>query len=193
MKAVAALVVQVQVEPGRAISLTAQLGDQGIPLQPLTGTGAPGTTYWGLAAIHALATPGYASLDLRWQDVDMDAMMIHPRGGHAKKRRASVPINTSLAIALSESLAIADSEYLVSWNRKKIGSVQTAFEAAVERAGLEDVRIHDLRRTCATWMRQRGVSLAEVAAVLGDEVRTVERHYAKHGPDYLRDATGSIG
>lgn len=62
------VVVQVQVEPGRAISLTAQLGDQGIPLQPLTGTGAPGTTYWGLAAIHALTTPGYASLDLRWQD-----------------------------------------------------------------------------------------------------------------------------
>jgi integrase len=134
-----------------------------------------------------------AILDLRWQDVDQRAMMIHPRGGHTKKKRASVPINTSLAIALGESLAIADSEYLVSWNRKKIGSVQTAFEATVRRAGIEKVTIHDLRRTCATWMRQEGVSLAKIAAVLGDELRTVELHYAKHGPDYLKDATGSIG
>lgn len=134
-----------------------------------------------------------AILDLRWQDVDLDAMMIHPRGGHAKKRRAPVPINTTLAIALGESFAMGDSEYLVSWNRKKIGSVQTAFEAAVKRAGIAKVTIHDLRRTCATWMRKQGVSLAEIAAVLGDELRTVEKHYAKHGPDYLRDATGSIG
>lgn len=134
-----------------------------------------------------------AILDLRWSDVDLKAMMIHPRGGHAKKRRAPVPINTTLAIALGESFAMADSEYLVSWNRKKISSVQTAFEAAVRRSGIDKVSIHDLRRTCATWMRKQGVSLAEIAAVLGDELRTVEKHYAKHGPDYLRDATGSIG
>lgn len=134
-----------------------------------------------------------AILDLRWQDVDLERMMIHPRGGHKNKRRAPVPINMTLAIALGESFALRDSEYLVSWNRKKISSVQTAFEAAVRRSGLEDVHIHDLRRTCATWMRIEGVSLAEVAAVLGDEVRTIERHYARFGPDYLRNATGSIG
>jgi integrase len=134
-----------------------------------------------------------AILDLRWQDVDMARMTIHPRGGHKNKRRAPVPINTTLAIALGESFALGDSEYLVSWNRKKIGSIQTAFEAAVKRAGLENVHIHDLRRTCATWMRLEGVSLAEVAAVLGDEVRTVEKIYARFGPDYLRNATGSIG
>jgi integrase len=134
-----------------------------------------------------------AILDLRWQDIDQRAMMIHPRGGHRNKRRAPVPINATLAIALGESLAMADSEYLVSWNGKKISSVQTAFEAAVKRAKLEDVHIHDLRRTCATWMRMEGIPLAEVAAVLGDELRTVEAHYAKFGPDYLRNATGSIG
>jgi hypothetical protein len=37
-----------------------------------------------------------------------------------------------------------------------------------------------------------GVPLAEVARLLGDSERTVERVYGKHSPDYLRRAVSAL-
>ncbi len=37
-----------------------------------------------------------------------------------------------------------------------------------------------------------GKPMREIAKVLGDSEDTVERHYAKHHPDYLKDAVDSL-
>lgn len=50
--------------------------------------------------------------------------------------------------------------------------------AVRERAGLPaDIRFHDLRRTFASFLVSRGVSIYKVAKWLGDGVAVVERHY----------------
>lgn len=51
-----------------------------------------------------------------------------------------------------------------------------------------DVTPHVLRHTKATWMAQAGVSMFDIAGVLGDSVETVTKTYAHHHPDYLRAA-----
>ena len=51
-----------------------------------------------------------------------------------------------------------------------------AFEALVKRCEL-DVTFHDLRRTFASLLVSRGVSLYKVAKWLGDELITVQTHY----------------
>lgn len=52
-----------------------------------------------------------------------------------------------------------------------------AFDALVVRAGLADVTFHDLRRTFASLLVSKGVSLYKVAKWLGDELDTVQQHY----------------
>jgi integrase len=51
-----------------------------------------------------------------------------------------------------------------------------AFDALVNRCGLA-VTFHDLRRTFASLLVSRGVSLYKVAKWLGDELVTVQTHY----------------
>ncbi|MNP23880.1 site-specific tyrosine recombinase XerC [compost metagenome] len=50
---------------------------------------------------------------------------------------------------------------------------------------------HTLRHTAATLMARRGVSLWEVAGVLGNSAAVVEKTYAHHCPDHLRTAVNA--
>ncbi|MFQ5971290.1 MAG: tyrosine-type recombinase/integrase [Alphaproteobacteria bacterium] len=63
-----------------------------------------------------------------------------------------------------------------------------AFTAARERAGLGDVRLHDLRHTYASRLVQRGVSLYEVQRLLGHSTPSQTQRYASLAPDNLQRA-----
>lgn len=52
-----------------------------------------------------------------------------------------------------------------------------AFNAAVKRAGLEDVRPHDLRHTGLTWAAQAGATTGELMARAGHTTPTVAMRY----------------
>lgn len=52
------------------------------------------------------------------------------------------------------------------------------WRAAVLAAGLEGVKIHDLRHTYASWLLQAGVSIAEVSKLLGHASITTTERYA---------------
>jgi len=47
---------------------------------------------------------------------------------------------------------------------------------------------HILRHSRATHLLQDGVSIYDVARLLGDSVQTIERVYGHHSPDYLAEA-----
>lgn len=132
-----------------------------------------------------------AILGLTREQVSLASGMIYlnPAGREqTKKHRPRVPISDDLRPILermmSEIGAAPDAPLL---DHK--GEVRTAFENAVARAGLgPDVTPHVLRHTKATWMAQAGVSMFDIAGVLGDSVETVTKTYAHHHPDYLRSA-----
>lgn len=128
----------------------------------------------------ALGTAGRkgALLGLQRRQVDIAGGMIHlnpASRAQTKKHRARVPISDALMPALERTLAeiAPDTEaYLLDHP----GCIRTAFENAVERAGLgRDVTPHVLRHTKATWMAQGGASMFDIAGVLGDSVETVTK------------------
>ena len=52
----------------------------------------------------------------------------------------------------------------------------------------------DLRGcAAATWLARAGVDLWKAAGLLGMTVETLQRVYAHHHPDYLRDAAEALG
>jgi site-specific recombinase XerD len=64
---------------------------------------------------------------------------------------------------------------------------------ATRAAGLEGLRIHDLRKTAITNLIQAGVDIKTLTAVAGHEdVRTTLKHYAKTTPESLLGASQGL-
>ncbi|MGC1236793.1 MAG: tyrosine-type recombinase/integrase [Xanthobacteraceae bacterium] len=68
-----------------------------------------------------------------------------------------------------------------------------AWRTARELAGLgADVTPHVLRHTCATMLLQLGVSVYDVAGVIGASEEVVRRTYGHHAQDHLRLAVAAF-
>ena len=105
-----------------------------------------------------------------------------------------VPISDTLLQALIEAAENRRTDWVVEWAGKKAGNIKKALERACQRAGLEGVTPHVLRHTAATRMAMAGVSLFEIAKMLGHTSSIVtERVYAKHSPGFLRSAADKLG
>lgn len=63
-----------------------------------------------------------------------------------------------------------------------------AFLRACRRAGILDIRFHDLRHTFASSLVQRGVDLYRVQRLLGHRTAQMTQRYAHLIPDNLREA-----
>lgn len=70
--------------------------------------------------------------------------------------------------------------------------VRDSWAAARAACGLEHVRWHDLRHTCASWLVQAGVPLHTVSEVLGHSSMAMTRRYAHLSPEHLSDAIKKI-
>lgn len=75
-----------------------------------------------------------------------------------------------------------------------ISTVDVAWDAIRTRAGLHDVRVHDLRRTFATEGGSVELKLTEhlVGGLLGHVVPGVTGRYAKRAPEVLREAADRV-
>lgn len=60
-------------------------------------------------------------------------------------------------------------------------------------AGIEDVRLHDLRRTVGSWLAQAGNSLHLIGRVLNHSNTSTTAIYARFGQDTVRNALDSHG
>ena len=161
------------------------------PVDPHLAKGTLPRVYRFTALALNTASRKSALLGLTRRQIDMASgvIQLNPAGrAQTKKHRPRVPISDALRPILSEILLqIPDKPDAFLLDHA--GCVRKSFENAVERAGLgRDVTPHVLRHTKATWMAQAGVSMFDIAGVLGDSVETVTKTYAHHHPDYLRDA-----
>jgi integrase len=60
-------------------------------------------------------------------------------------------------------------------------------------AGVEDVRLHDLRRTVGSWLAQSGNSLHLIGRVLNHSNASTTAIYARFGQDNVRQALDDHG
>jgi integrase len=103
----------------------------------------------------------------------------------SNKRRPVVPIGPRARPVYERLLAATNSEWLFgeprNWYRP--------FRRHMEAIGLSHKRNpHILRHSRATHLLQDGVTIYDVARLLGDTVATVERVYGHHSPEYLAEA-----
>ena len=138
-------------------------------------------------------------LGLEWARVDLHAELILLEPQHTKTgKRRSVPLNRASREAIVNRLRFRAGVCPVSpWvfsreDGSRINSVKRSFATACRRAGIEDFRIHDMRRTCAAWLVSAGVPLTEVRDLLGHSTVIMTERYAHLAPENVRAAVGQL-
>jgi integrase len=121
--------------------------------------------------------------NLRWDDVDLDAGVLRVRGTKTTRSRRTVALSVTASEALRQHLTrqLGDIDKAGSlWRENglvfatEIGTplnrhnlTQRSFRPLLEKAGLPQIRFHDLRHTCATILLSRGVHAKYVQELLG--------------------------
>lgn len=112
-------------------------------------------------------------LALQWRHVDLvtrAALLPLTKNGRSR----TVPLS-SRAIAILEALPGPREGAVIPMRAQ---TLHKAFYLAVRRAGLQDLRFHDLRHTAATRMATKLPNVIELAAVTGHQtVQMLKRYY----------------
>jgi len=70
--------------------------------------------------------------------------------------------------------------------------VSMAFHRVCEQLGIVDIRLHDLRHTFATWLRQRGTELDVIASQLGHRDLRMTKRYARIASAQVSQAVNGL-
>lgn len=138
-------------------------------------------------------------LRLQVSKIDLENKKIYLDSSETKNgRRRVIPINNGALTAIRSRLSwndecgISGSRLFLQKNGRPVTQINTAFTNAVNLAGIEDFRLHDLRHTFASWLVSEGVTLPEVRDLLGhSSIKQTER-YAHLAPGRLHKAVAVL-
>jgi excisionase family DNA binding protein len=115
-------------------------------------------------------------LGLTWPDVDLERGHITVKAESSKSGRARViPVNKALAAVLSVLKTKAGGKqghvFLyqdpATGKQRPVKTIRKAFNQACRRAGIKNLRFHDLRHTFGSRLSSRGADLVSVKNLLG--------------------------
>ena len=101
-------------------------------------------------------------LALDWTDVDLDRSELHVRAGKTAAATRTVVLPDFLVQALAREMKTEGQVF--PFSERNVGR---ALDAALERAGIEHVRFHDLRHTYASILISMGCELTYIAQQIG--------------------------
>jgi integrase len=128
-------------------------------------------------------------LSLKWPHVDLSRCTITLLKTKNKEKR-TIPINQTVLELLRAKGRVRhiSGDVFTSQAGTMIlaRNLLRAFYLARKKAGLEDVRFHDLRHTFATRLVQAGINIYVVKELLGHKTLAMTMRYAHHYPESLR-------
>ncbi len=155
-----------------------------------------GTSPHAIAAIRLLILTGCRSaeiLTLRWSEVDFERRSLHLADSKTGKR--TVVLNEG-ALGILQSLErLPDNPHVIPGSKpgSHRATLQNVWIRIRKEAGIEDVRIHDLRHTFASCGVNTGHTLAVVGQLLGHRKILTTQRYAHLADDPVRRAAETIG
>lgn len=108
-----------------------------------------------------------------------------------QKREHAVPLVPLAVEVIRQIPLVEDSPFLFPSTKSRSGhieSVRASWKESRKRAKLNDVTIHDLRRTVGSWMASAGTSLHVVGSILGHTQPSTTQIYARLFEDSRRKA-----
>ncbi len=162
--------------------------------------GAGGASPAAVAALRLLALTGCRRseiLALRWADVDLESGEL--RLPDSKTGARLVPLSQAATEVLSNLPRIPGNPWVIPGRKPgaPLRNLQYPWEIVRARAGLDDVRIHDLRHSFASRALALGESLSMIGKLLGHRRLRTTARYAHLARDSVNASSarvaGSIG
>ena len=150
-----------------------------------------GNLYWRVGIWFYLLT-GVRKTELlvtRWEDIDFARGEL--RLGKTKAGRIHYVPLSSPALALLNNLPRREGNpYVLPGAKpgKHLVNIEKTWRRVRKAADIEDVRLHDLRRTVGSWLAQAGHSLPLIGRVLNHTNPATTAIYAHLGDDPAREA-----
>jgi integrase len=147
--------------------------------------------------LHTGARLGEA-LRLQWAQVDLQARrvaLLDTKNGESR----GVPLNDIVFLALCnlphrDGCVFRTPAGVPYYDSGGLGGspIKTAFKGACRRAGIEGLRVHDLRHSFASWLVMSGTPLRTVAELLGHRSLLMVHRYSHLSPEHLRAAVDRL-
>ena len=131
-------------------------------------------------------------LTLRWEDVDLGAGELRLRD--AKTGARSVALSPSARRVLEGLARPPDNPWVIVGTKpgQHYSNLNNAWEIVRSRAGLDDVRIHDLRHSFASRALALGESLPMIGKLLGHRKVQTTARYAHLARDSVKVAAARV-
>jgi integrase len=136
-----------------------------------------------------------AILKMKWSDLNLDEGIWTIPAEDAKNGQATrLPLAGEAAAVIQSRTRHAGSPYVFPSNSKTghLTDPKRTTKAVFQEAGLEGVRVHDLRRTLGSWLAANGASELMIARLLGHANTRATRTYARLSLKSARTSLQSI-
>lgn len=146
-----------------------------------------------LALLLSLTTGGRQSevMGLGWKQIDFKRQTITLHETKNGDRR-TLPLVGDAFMLLQERSKVRnikdDRVFVPVKEDGKQRSLREAWDRAIEKAEISDFRWHDLRHTAASYLVMNGVSLIEVAKILGHRTLSMVSRYSHLADDHIVSA-----
>lgn len=116
-------------------------------------------------------------LNLMWKNLDLENNLIileQTKSGYSH----TIEMGDSVKEFLLDLKSKSTSEYVfLSSHGKSYKDVKTPFKTAVTKAGIKNLKFHDLRHTYGTWLRASGADLLTIKELMGHRsLKTTEKY-----------------
>lgn len=133
-------------------------------------------------------------LTARWADVDFnrrELRLVDTKNG----KNHYLPLSDAAMEVLNQIPRIEGNEYIIVGKKPgaHLVNIDKPWQRVRKAAGVEDVHIHDLRRTVGSWLAQAGNSLHLIGRVLNHSNSSTTAIYARFGQDHIREALDRHG
>lgn len=129
---------------------------------------------------------------MAWAEINMERRTWTIPGSKAKaKDNITVPLTTAAIEVLQARAEANGAQGWVFPGAGKTGHLvepKKGWQRLLQRAGIEDLRLHDLRRSLASFQIDAGVSLAVIGKGLGHHSQQTTAVYARLAQDPVADA-----
>ena len=140
---------------------------------------------------------GVRSIELlkaKWEDIDWDMGTLFI-GLTKNGEPLLAPISEAAMARLKMIPRMAGNPYILCGRKsgRYLSELGTALKRVMKRAGIENLRIHDLRRTVGSWLAQNGHTLHLIGDVLNHRDPKTTAGYAYFQTQQRRDALSGHG
>jgi len=133
---------------------------------------------------------------LEWASVDLDkARIIFEHHKTDKYGNKIIPLNAPALKVLTDLPRVPKNPYVIVGGKegKHLINLQKPWRALRKTAQLDDVRLHDLRHSFASFAVGAGISLAIIGGLLGHRSVQTTARYAHLANDPLKQASDIVG